>query len=223
MKNLISILVVFLISFFIISCDTTESDDDPNSLGGDTNLPISQVGNTVETGNVNINGTTYDIGGVFEVINNNNGVVTLKVTADLRNVPGLKVFNDFIPSKMKDAAGKINTNVQFKVTSEGMQDNLNVDGKLHTLVKYNANVGDQYQLKTSNGKTITRQVTERTNQDDFPYGFMDIKTIKVEQDSRITGIKKFVYRLNHKFGLVFVEIIMDDGSSASVYLYPSNY
>lgn len=223
MKNVISALVIFFLSLFIISCDTTESDDDPNSLGGDTNVTLSQVGNTIETGSVNINGTTYDIGGVFEVTANNNGVATLKVSADLRNVPGLKVFNDFIPASMKDGTGKINTSVQFKVTTEGIQDNLNVDGKLHTMVKYNAKVGDQYQLKTSNGKTITREVTERTDQDDFPYGFMYIKTIKVEQDSRIPGIKKFVYRLNHKFGLVYVQIIMDDGSSAYVYLYPNNY
>jgi hypothetical protein len=103
-----------------------------------------------------------------------------------------------------------------------MQDNMNADGKLHTLVKYDANVGDQYKLTTSNGKTITRTVTEKTNQDDFPYGFYNIKTIKVEQDSRVPGIRGFVYRLNHRFGLVFVEIIMEDGSTAKLYLYSQN-
>lgn len=222
MKKIFVLLTILLFSLLIISCDTTESDDDPNSLGGDTNVPISQVGNVVSTGSVTINNQSYDIGGEFEVISNNNGVATLQVKADLRNVPGLSVFNNFIPASMKDASGKINTTVKFKVTSEGMQDNMNVDGKLHTLVKYNAKVGDKYKVSTSNGKTITRTVTERTDQDDFPYGFFNIKTIKVEQDSRVPGIRNFVYRLNHKYGLVFVEIIMEDGSSAKVYLYSVN-
>ncbi|HET54142.1 MAG TPA: hypothetical protein ENN33_02875 [Ignavibacteria bacterium] len=222
MKKSFLIFISLIFSLFIISCDTTEPDDDPNSLGGDTNVPISQVGNVVSTGSVTIGNQSYDIGGEFEVISNNNGLATLQVKADLRNVPGLSAFNDFIPSSMKDANGRVNTTVQFKVTSEGMQDNMNVDGKLHTLVKYNAKVGDSYKITTSNGKTITRTVTERTDQDDFPYGFFNIKTIKVEQDSRVPGVRNFVYRLNHKFGLVFVEIIMEDGSSAKVYLYSAN-
>ncbi len=219
MKKLFSVLIVLSIPFFFITCDTTESNDDPNSIGGEPDLTLGQVGNTFETGALRIGSNSYDIDGVFEVISNNNGVVDIKVDADLSQVPALAAFNDFIPATMKDVNGKIKCNVQFKATTEGMQDNLNVDGKLHTLVKYNAKVGDQYQLKTSNGKTITRQVTERTDQDDFPYGFMLIKTIKVEQDSRIPGISKLIYRLNHKFGLVYVEIILEDGSSAYIYLY----
>lgn len=214
--------LTILLPLFIFSCDTTEPEDDPNSLGGDTNVPISQVGNTISTGQITIAGKSYDIGGEFEVISNDNGVATLKVSADLQQAPELAAFNDFIPQSMKDNSGKINTTVQFKVTSEGMQDNMNVDGKLHTLVKYDAGVGDKYQLSTSNGKTITRTVTERTDQDDFPYGFFNIKTIKVVQDSRVPGIKNFVYRLNHKFGLVFFEIVMEDGSSANCYLYSQN-
>lgn len=219
MKKLLPVLLVLSIPFFFTTCDTTESNDDLNSLGGDPDLTLGQVGNTFETGSLRIGNNSYDINGVFEVTNNNSGVVDIKVNADLSQVPALATFNDFIPASMKDANGKINCNVQFKVTTEGMQDNLNVDGKLHTLVKYNAKVGDQYQLKTSNGKTITRQVTERTDQDDFPYGLMLIKTIKVEQDSRIPGISKFIFRLNHKFGLVYVEIVMEDGTSAYIYLY----
>lgn len=222
MKSLRFVFTVLIFSFIFISCDTTDSNDDPNSLGGDPNVPISQVGNIISSGYVSIGNTDYDIGGVFEVTSNNNGVATIKAKADLRQVPGLAVFNDFIPSSMKDANGKIDCNVQFKVTTEGMQDNLNVDGKLHTLVKYDAKVGDQYQLKTSNGKTITRQVTERTDQDDFPYGYYNIKTIKVEQDSRIPGVSKIAYRLNHKFGLVYIELLMEDGTSAYVYLFSVN-
>lgn len=222
MKNILGFTLTLILALLIFSCDSTEPEDDPNTLGGDTNVPISQVGNVVSTGQIRIGGQSYDIGGEFKVISNDNGVATLQVTADLQKVPGLSAFNNFIPASMKDASGKINTTVKFKVTSEGMQDNMNVDGKLHTLVKYDAKVGDKYQLSTSNGKTITRTVTERTDQDDFPFGFFNIKTIKVEQDSRIPGIRNFTYRLNHKFGLVFVEIIAEDGSKADFYLYSQN-
>lgn len=222
MKRLYLIGTVLFLSFIIFSCDTTESDPDPNELGGDTNVGIGEVGNVVSTGSVRIGNNSYDIGGEFEVISNNNGVATIQVKADLRQVPELEVFNNFIPASMKDASGRVNTTVKFKITSEGMQDNMNVDGKLHTLVKYDAKVGNQYKINTSNGKTITRTVTERTNQDDFPFGFFNIKTIKVEQDSRVPGITNFIYRLNHRFGLVFVQILMEDGSSADVYLYSQN-
>jgi hypothetical protein len=50
-----------------------------------------------------------------------------------------------------------------------------------------------------------------------------IKTITVEQDSRIPGISKIVYRFNHKFGLVSAEVIAEDGSKVSSQFYPANY
>lgn len=222
MKKFAGLLLTLVITFLIYSCDSTDPEDDPNSLGGDPNVTFSQPGNVISTGQVTIGGNSYDVGAECNIVSNDNGVATLQVTADLQQAPELAAFNDFIPASMKDADGKINTTLRFKVTSEGIQDNMNVDGKLHTLVKYNAKVGDKYQLSTSNGKTITRTVTERTDKDDFPYGFFYIKTIKVEQDSRVPGISKFVYRLNHRFGLVFAQIVMEDGSSASFYLYSQN-
>lgn len=219
MKQFYSCIFLLVFSLLFFSCDSTEPDDDPNSLGGDPNVEISQVGTVYSTGQVTVGGQSYDVDGEFEIINNDNGLATIQVGADLSRVPELSAFNEFIPASMKDASGRINTTVKFKVTSEGMQDDLNVDRKLHTLVKYDAKVGDKYQITTSNSKTITRTVTERSETDDFPYGFYYIKTIKVEQDSRIPGISGFVYRLNHKFGLVYVEIKMEDGSSANFYLY----
>jgi hypothetical protein len=78
-------------------------------------------------------------------------------------------------------------------------------------------------MSKSDGKTITREVIARSDEDDFPYGFYEIKTITVEQDSRIEGIKKFVFRANHKFGIVYVEVYMEDGTKISSYVYPQNY
>lgn len=223
MKNLLSYILILLISIFIISCDTAESDDDPNSLGGDPNLTLGGVGNTITTGSLIIGGNTYDTGSLVQITKNVGGVATIKLNMNLTQVPGLAAFNNFIPQSMKDTQGRINTELLFKVTSEGIQDNMNVDGKMHTMVKFGAKVGDEYQLQTSNGKTITRRVTGRSDNDDFPYGFMLIKTLTVEQDSRIPGVQKFVYRFNHKFGLVYAEMYLDDGSKASMYFFPTNY
>ena len=95
----------------------------------------------------------------------------------------LSIINDLIPANLKDMSGKINTEVKFKSTSAGIQDYFNKDQKLHTLVKYDCKVGDQYQLKKSDGAIITRTV--KAVNDDFPYGsFLMAKTTLIEQDSR---------------------------------------
>jgi hypothetical protein len=52
---------------------------------------------------------------------------------------------------------------------------------------------------------------------------MYIKTIEVEQDSRLPGIEKIVYRFNHKFGLVYATAHAEDGSKMGMYFYTSNY
>lgn len=218
----ISLLVFPLLIF--ISCDIFDSDsEDPNILGGDTNIPLGQVGNTIDAGRIQIGANSYNADASIQIVKNEKGIATIRIKADLTNIPELKNILDLIPSNMKDDEGKIDADFQFKITSEGIQDELNRDGKLHTMVKYNVEVGDQYQLQTSNGKTITRTITERSTTDDFSYGFWLIKTIKVEQDSRVPGVSRIEYRFNHKFGLVFFEVFTEDGMSASVYLFPDIY
>ena len=91
------------------------------------------------------------------------------------------------------------------------------------MVKYDGKVGDTYKLKKSDGNTITRTITQKSTDDDFEYGFYYIKTITVEQDSRIPGISKIVYKFNHKFGLVYLEFVADDNSKAGTLVYPQNY
>jgi hypothetical protein len=78
-------------------------------------------------------------------------------------------------------------------------------------------------LTKTDGKTITRTVTAKSTTDDFYYGGILIKTITVEQDPKLPGIRKFIYRLNHKFGLVYLQVVAEDGSTIGGYLFPSNY
>ncbi|MFA5805232.1 MAG: hypothetical protein WC879_11355 [Melioribacteraceae bacterium] len=226
MKKLFWFLPMLILLAVLLSCDKINSilndNKDPNSIAGDTNLPLNQVGNTVTT-SVKVGNNSYNIGESIKIIKSENGVATYKVTADLTKAPDLLKINDRIPSAYKDASGKIIAEVKYKITSEGIQDYFNIDGKAHTIVKYDGNVGDIYQMAKSDGKTITRTVTAKSTNDDFPYMGMYIKTMTTEQDSRIPGVRKFVYRTNHKFGLVYVEAQLEDGSKASTYLYPSNY
>jgi hypothetical protein len=147
----------------------------------------------------------------------------MDVVADLMNYPELAKFNDLIPAVYKDQQGRLNTQMKYKITSEGIQDYANLDTEPFTMVKYDCKVGDTYKLKKSDGKTITRTVTAKSETDDFSWGFLLIKTITVEQDSRIPGISKIVYRFNHKFGLVYAEVVAEDGSKVSSLFFPSNY
>lgn len=232
MKKLALLLcggILLVVSFS--SCDKIKnlfsSDDDskqdPNVIAGDTNIPLGQVGNEFTPSGVKVGNNYYNVVQPMTVTKNDNGIVTVSIVADLSSIPELTSINNLIPSTLKDLSGKVNTEAQFKITSEGIQDVFNRDHKLHTIVKYDCNVGDQYKLTKSDGNIITRTVTAKSTTDDFPYGIMYIKTITIEQDSRVPGIKKFIYRANHKYGLVYVEVVPENGPSASGYLYPQNY
>jgi hypothetical protein len=222
MKKLWFCLVALAI-FSFSSCDLFDKiSEDDNDLGGDTDIPLNQTGNTFSTFG-NVNGTYVNVNSSITISQTDNGVAKMAVVADLMNYPELAKFNDLIPSIYKDQQGRVNTEMKFKMTSEGIQDYANLDGEAFTMVKYDCKVGDTYKLKKTDGKTITRTVTQKSTEDDYYYGLLMIKTMTVEQDSRIPGISKIVYRFNHKFGLVAVEVIAEDGSNVSSQFFPSSY
>ncbi len=224
MKLLTNLLMILILSAFISSCGTNDPQDDANNLGGDPKIPLGQVGNTGYTV-VEINGDYTRLEGI-EITKNDNGVATIHVSTDISKISSLANVADVVSTiypAFIDDNGKIDADLQYKITSEGIQDFNNIDHKAHTLVKYDANVGDSYSLKLSNGETITRKVVAKSDKDDFQWGMLYIKTITVEQNAIAPGVKKYIFRANHKFGLVFVEAIMEDGTSAGMYIYPSNY
>lgn len=222
MKRLIYLLFA-LATLFVSSCDLIDDlKEDENELNGETDIPLNKTGNTFSTV-CYINGTYADVNTSIEITESTGGIVRMAISADLDSVPELSRFNDLIPEEFKNAQGQINVEAKAKITSEGFQDFTNVDGSAFTLVKYDGKVGDTYKLKKSDGNTITRTITQKSTEDDFSYGFYMIKTITVEQDSRIPGIEKIVYKFNHKFGLVHVEVVADDGSSVGSLIYPSDY
>lgn len=223
------LLFLLFSAFLVTSCDKIEEllegdkKDDPNTIGGTTTVPLNEVGNVVDVGTVTVGTKSYDLKETIKVIKNDNGLTTVEVKATIPNSPEIQNLVNRLPASVKDANGNINTTIDFKITSEGIQDFFNKDHKQHTIVKYDANVGDTYKITKSDGSVITRTVTQKSTTDDYPYGFMNIKVITVEQDSRIPGVKKIVYKANHKFGLVNVQFVLEDGSVVGGNLYTTKY
>ncbi|MBK8212568.1 MAG: hypothetical protein IPK71_02365 [Myxococcales bacterium] len=215
--------LVVMVTLAGLSCSSSTTEDIPlDTLAGDTNVPQAQVGNVISLGTVKLGADNVDIGARMTITKNEGGLVTAKVTADPTKDPRIAKFAALIPSSAKKPDGTIDTEVKFRVTTEGVQDFFNKDGKPHTVVKYAGNVGDTYKISKSDGTVITRTIVAKSDKDDFPYGFFDIKTMTIEQDSRIPGIKKIVIRANHKFGIVHVEAVADDGSTMSSYVLSKN-
>ncbi len=185
---------------------STSSD----SIGGDTNLETNVVGYKYSC-YANVTGVTAS---EVKVVSNDNGVVTVNVSATVPTT-GTTLTN-LIPATYKDASGKVNVSGKFKNTSEGILDYTNSDNKPFVLVKYDDNVGTKYTLKKSNGQTITRTIVSKSTTDDYPWGLMNIKVMVVEQDSRIPGVSKIRYMTNHKFGLVGIEFVMEDGTTSKI-------
>ncbi len=194
----------------IAACGNSSSNS--NTLGGDTNVPAGAVGSVISS----------NMPAQMTITGNSGGIATLHVTADVSTVPQLATYLDLLPASMKSGATGLAFDTTMKITSEGFQDTFNKDHALFTLVNYNAAVGDQYVLTKSDGVKVTRTVKSVSTTDDFPYGFYMIKVIQVEQDSRVPGVKAFRYYANHRFGIVQVDIVNDDGSVVSFPVYHSN-
>ena len=144
----------------------------------------------------------------------------LQILKMLRDSPLLKIL---YPQNILTPRETFFLMVKVKATDEGIMDYTNADGKPFVMVRYDCNVGDTYKLTKADGKIITRTVTQKSTTDDYYYGMMLIKTITVEQDSRIPGISKIIYKFNHKFGIVYVEAVAQDGTKAGMQIYPQNY
>ncbi len=219
MKSFLGLSFILLFAFILFSCDILDPEEDPNELGGDVNMPLSQVGNTASAsffvGDPDNYANDVDVSAVIR--SNNNGIVDVKLTADLSKYP--EIYN-LIPERSKAGNGKVVAGLKFKMTTEGWQDFFfNKDGAAHTMFKYDCKVGDKYSYTQSDGKTITRTVIAKSEEEDFDYGLWLIKTITIEQNSITPGIKKYIYRANHRFGLVYFEAILEDGSSTGGYIF----
>ena len=211
------------LTLILTSCEKLfPKKEDDGTLNGNTDIPLNKAGN-IFSSTVSANGTFSNVTATASISKNDAGIATVHITANIKNYTELTFIKNLIPAKYITAQGNLDAEGKVKATDEGFLDYTNADGKPFVMVRYDANVGDTYTLTKSDGKTITRTVTQKSTTDDFSYGLMLIKTITVEQDSRIPGIKKIIYKFNHKFGIVYAEAVAQDGSKAGILIYPQNY
>lgn len=209
--------LVFMLLLTLTLAACKKEKISPNDVGGDTNIPLNDVGRQSLV-YLNI-GSTYT-NGSMTVTSSNQGVVNYHLIADLTGNPDSALIASLVPAEFKNTQGQIEVDFKFKMTSEGIVDYF-MNKQPRLLVKYNDNVGAQYTFKDVDGKEYVRTVTEKTGLDDWPYGFMYIKTIKVEEDlpANSYGVTHVTYRANHRFGLVYIEATTST-TPISISLFP---
>jgi hypothetical protein len=210
---------VLLLSLTLIvlceSCDKLFDKDDPGTLNGDQSA-IGEVGATTESSSAEIAGVSNFSASVIAL---KSGVSTFTGSATVKNdilknlvanIPGISIVGDKVST----------TGMDFKITTDGIE--LKTGPGAGIWVKYDSNVGDTYPIG-STGKV--RTVVAKTGVDDYPYGFMLIKVVQVEEKPdylKTGGVSKITYVANHKFGLVGVKFTLDDGSSVTFPIYNSS-
>ncbi|MCC6571379.1 MAG: hypothetical protein IT274_07130 [Chitinophagales bacterium] len=218
MKTFTKTLWMSLIALSVASC----KKDDLGTLGGDTDLPLTEVGNESSI-YIDYDGEDVEQDLTLTVVRNDNGDVTYKVLVDFTGHPDSAFLVPLIPANLKDAQNRANFEVKLRITSEGIQDYINNSSKPFTLVKYDSKVGDTYAYEVD-GKTLTRTVTENNGLNEWPLGFFNIKTVEVQQTTfnPVMGalVNKMKYRANHKFGLVYMEAELKNGKTMEIEIVP---
>jgi len=193
--------------------------EDATTLGGNGNIPANVVGYqyycTSDIPGLNITET--------KVLSNNNGEVTINIQAVLPNHP----LTSLVPPSLVGSNGTVNFIQKYKNTDEGILDYTNGDGKPFVIVKYDGSVGDQYRLRRNNGSVITRTIMSKSINDDYAYGPMMIKVMKIDQNfdefSNMQGFRKVTYIANHRWGLVGLVFESEDGSNYKIKIAPQPY
>ena len=231
------------------ACACSEDPAGPNDIGGETDLDLTEVGNTFP---VNLSTESF-IPGIDQlqdsivITGRDGGIVSVhaRFTFDSVFVEGLDsaLGTSGLPEAAKRAildvyldrygatldttdreAMTLEVDGKLKVTSEGIQEFISSDGDLSrpfTIVKYDAEVGDTWNFTDSEGVVITRSVTYRSQTDDYPVAFWMLKIIKVEETREEDPlIERITYYTNHKYGLVGMEILTKNGRTIEVGILP---
>jgi hypothetical protein len=210
MKKMMLLLAGISLLMICYSCTKDGSED----ISGDQS-PMGEVGVTVSSG-------SWEIAGISNfsaiVTNLESGISKYSATATITNplfknmvanFPGITINGDEVSI----------TDLEVQQTKEGIK---SLTGSTKgVIVKYDSKVGDTYPVG-STGKL--RTVVSKSSTDDYSYGFLLIKTIQVEQEAdklKSSGITKYTYVANHRFGLVGVKVDFDDGSSATFPVFSS--
>ncbi|TVQ04652.1 MAG: hypothetical protein EA359_05785 [Balneolaceae bacterium] len=213
---IISIIVMFAV-FGIISCDTVgggSGSSSTNPIGGNP-TPIGEVGNTFTV--PAIPGTSDRS---FRVVEQDGATSVIQFSATVTNPALLQVAN--YRQSFSVNGNEVSGSMKFRITSKGVQ-SFTSDGKPFTLVEYDAKKGDKYTLKRSGKPDLVRRVVHKSTDNDFYWGFMNIRTIQVEETGIASpGVSKIKYYFNHRFGLVGMDVFFEDGSEMLMWVYSDN-
>ena len=191
------LITAALIAIFVSNC---EKDDD-DGLSGEQS-PMAEVGEQLEA--FNLPGVTNAVATVTSL---EGGISTLSATATVTNQAILNILSSVPEFEVSGNTVSV-TDVQFRITTDGIESK--IPGHPGIIVKYDSKVGDTY----SGGSGIQREVISKSTDDDYEYGFMYIKVIKVEESpTPFPGVSKIVYIANHRFGMVGIEYTLDDNST----------
>ena len=231
MKPFIRPLLIGLLLSGIAGIGSCKKENtDPNVLGGETIIDLTAIGSETD---VYLSSGSTSLNTKVKVVGNDNGMVSYEAAIDIHSIPDsiIDLVVQVLPQLVSyynpkdviigtDTQGRVTATFKLKVTSEGMQ-NYFVDGKPWTF-RYNDAAGTTYTVKRNSGEEVNATVTEKTGLDDWPMGFMYIKTSKVEvtPPSADPVFTKITFRANHKFGLVYLKGETKSGKIIEVDLVP---
>lgn len=247
MKIYYFFVTLFIFLFLIISCETTLG---PNDLGGNTDLELTKVGNDFGIG-FDFEGmfvpALHQVKDTVIISKNQGGIVTFKIGMAIEEkylkqidtaigTSGLpesakRAIVDYYKAKYNatiDTSDKnnlrTNLEIKLKITSDGIQDFVHSKGdesKPYTIMKYASKIGDKYEFTNSEGEKITRTVVAVHTTEDWSLGFLQVKTMRVEQETPTDPItKKITYIGNHKYGFVGLIVETKDGKVLKTTILP---
>lgn len=199
-----TILLVLAVSLSLFSCkkDKLELTGSPSMVGA--------VGNTLTFSH----GLT-DVGSVdMTVTEFTDGISTLETVITLTNDDLLDMaehIEALYPTKVQVSGNTVTTEMQARFTTDGIAA-VAPNGDELVVCKYDANVGDTWTIN-ADGRTVKHEVTQRSSEDDFEWGFWLLKVVTMDGTNYgIPGLNKVLYISNHRFGPVAVKAFMSDGS-----------
>lgn len=201
------LFVAILTQWLMVSCFK-----DKLEIGGDQST-MGEVGATYSVGESNA--SALGVTNAEGVVNSlGGGVSNMTFTAVVTNPVVRNVIGNLPDATVN--GNNVSLNIKFKSTKDGIsvQSPL-VEG---IIADYGAKVGDTYPMGNTKKK---REVVSRSSDDDYSYGFMLVKVIKVVEPTESFGIKETTYWVNHKYGLVGISFLLDDGTEARFYVYCS--
>ncbi|MBN1145592.1 MAG: hypothetical protein JXA72_14280 [Bacteroidales bacterium] len=194
-----------VIAVLLCNCEK----DDNGGLGGSQSA-MGEVGEQLDASNSSgVSNATATVTSLED------GISTMDATATITNEDILDILEN-VPEFTVSGNSVSVSDVQFRITTEGIESKIPAYPGI--IVKYDSKVGDVY----SGGSGIEREVIYKSSDDDYPYGFMYIKVIKVEESpTPFPGVSKIAYIANHRFGMVGIDFTLDDNSIVHFTLYGS--